>query len=112
MTQFKGTSGPWKYHHAYESVVALNNNGSTRLIICGPPVPASDGPTFANDIFNNANAHLIAAAPELLGALEDIIWKLNRKERAQDGSIVWARIDINDATIRAAQAIIKKALNE
>ena len=40
-------------------------------------------------------------------ALENIVWKLERKEQAPDGSIVWAKIDINDATVRQAIAALE-----
>jgi hypothetical protein len=53
------------------------------------------------------NAKLIAAAPDLFKALEDIIWKLDRNEKLPDYEGP-ARITRNDATVRAAMEVIGK----
>lgn len=45
---------------------------------------------------------------DLRVAIENIIWKLNRKTMDSDGQCHWAKIDIKDVVIRDA----KKALAE
>lgn len=55
-----------------------------------------------------ANADLVAAAPDLLEACRQIIWKLSHNW--DDGKP--ARIDRLDATVRMAADAIKKALGD
>jgi len=63
------------------------------------------------------NARLIASAPDLLEALNQIIWKLERKEVSGskfDGGVrcEFAKIDRNDAVIAEARSAIAKATGE
>jgi len=46
---------------------------------------------------------------ELIEALGNILWKLERKEE-NDGLITWAKIDRNDAVIRSAQSLFCKMM--
>jgi hypothetical protein len=59
-----------------------------------------------------ANARLIAAAPDMLEALRQIVWKLERKEEkiALVGhTFEWAKIDRNDACMNIVRTAIQKA---
>ena len=58
-----------------------------------------------------ANAHLIAAAPELLAACKLVIWKLNNNFDQPDYKGP-ARITREDATIRTMAAAIAAATGE
>lgn len=81
MSDFKGTPGPW----FWENGVLCNKD----FIIGG------GGHAFQNQ----ANANLIAAAPEILGALELIL------SYHDDGNCVLHQDDVS-----MAKAAIKKAL--
>lgn len=59
MTQSKHTPGPWSYNVDQIRKTKQTKNGLHSEII-------------ASNVRNRHNAHLIAAAPELLGALEDL----------------------------------------
>jgi hypothetical protein len=56
------TKGEWKYEHEYRyhNVVAIDGNTKSTVVQCG---------TLEN---SEANAHLIAAAPEMYEALKEI----------------------------------------
>lgn len=57
-----------------------------------------------------ANAHLIAAAPNLLEALSDIIQHLN-KVSAAHGSDIYNKM-MDHASVQKAESAINKALNK
>ena len=59
-------------------------------------------------IENRANARLIAAAPELLEACRQILWKLGHNEKSEHYSGP-GRVTRHDATVRMAQAAVDKA---
>jgi hypothetical protein len=66
----KHTPGPWQVEpNPFESapMVSTENRTIAKVLYWGG---SEDGEV-------NANAHLIAAAPELLEALEDILWSLD-----------------------------------
>lgn len=63
MTATMHTPGPWK-------VGTLRKSGHTRSVTILPPVVVSSFGAFDADL--EANARLIAAAPELLAALQAI----------------------------------------
>ena len=50
----------------------------------------------------------LVSTPDLLEALEQIAWKLERKE-VTAGVMHWAKIDRNDAVMRIARKAIKQA---
>jgi hypothetical protein len=62
------------------------------------------------------DTRLIELAPAMLAALEQVVWKLNRKEQKEgsqtQGEWPWAKIDINDAVIREARVVIAKVRGE
>jgi hypothetical protein len=88
------TPGPWRIGKSGVTVIFNNDQGFTV-----PPVPDNDNWSEAE-----ANARLIAAAPDLLAALELINAALPTSEKA------WP-IYMNDA-ILAARAAIRKARGE
>lgn len=67
--QTKHTPGPWVYRHSFDSSArrdiwtATDATGHRELVAT---IPDADGDHI------NANARLIAAAPELLAALQDV----------------------------------------
>lgn len=93
MSDFKGTPGPWtavdKRPHSDGFSVFSNDQ---YIAFVGD----SDGATNYKD-----NANLIAAAPELLGALELIL------SYHDDGNCVLHQDDVS-----MAKAVIKKALGQ
>lgn len=96
MENFKGTPGPWVAHDDEESMatsVIMNDFGD---ILC---VVGTYMTSFEEDY---ANANLIAAAPELLEALQRMVSKSHKQN--------W-----NDAypeELQSAQAAINKAMGE
>lgn len=95
MNEFKGTPGPWEVTGACCDAVGANfdKGGWYKPIANRPP---RTGGKHTDEY--NANLHLIAAAPELLDALQDCLsWVNNGIAR--------------DAHTKATQAI-KKALGE
>ena len=112
MSQFKGTKGPWEMDGNDGSGAVEDRNGKIIATVwsrTGRAVHSS-----APDVDRaRANANLIAAAPELLDALQNIIWKLNRnevKEGYRSDITSPAKIDRRDVVIREAKVAIEKAL--
>lgn len=102
MTAVKHTPGPWKVFHT--------TNGQTILGI--GEAEGSDGITDANFGLwrsgpeREANARLIAAAPDMLAALKAFIAAIDRAVAFDDVSIV---DEITDDIETAARAAISKA---
>ncbi len=95
MTEFKGTPGPWSVR--FDFVVQATSFDDGRLVPVAQPYGVnSDG----TDLF--ANARLIAAAPELLEALQNMV-RLYYGEDRQSQAGQYAR---------AAVAAIAKATGE
>lgn len=69
MEEFKGTPGPWFEHREGFSTVyveaRLRQGVIQEVAACGPTEAGSDA--------QSANARLIAAAPELLQALQELV---------------------------------------
>ena len=97
MENFKGTPGPWFEHREGFSTVYIEARIGGGMIqevaACGPCDKGSDQ--------QSANAKLIAAAPELLEALELIL------SYHDDGNCVLHKEDVS-----MARAAINKALGE
>lgn len=97
MKEFKGTPGPWFEHREGFSTVYIEARIGGGMIqevaACGPCDKGSDQ--------RSANAKLIAAAPELLEALELIL------SYHDDGKCVLHKEDVS-----MARAAINKALGE
>ena len=96
MNEFKGYSGPWGMRiKDGMAIFDFNHNGETkhwRFAECVVSMAADDEPQD----YLMANAHLIAAAPELLEALQ----------------IICFFEDISSAQREIAEAAIAKALGE
>ena len=96
MKDDKHTPGPWKYSDAYhETQVDIREDGGKRIAVAVCDFPRSPATM-------EANAHLIAAAPELLMVLESIVAEY-------DGVLPPYSGVITDAVIEIARTIIAKA---
>lgn len=102
MSEAKHTPGPWFTHREGFSTIYVEAR------ICGGLLQeiAACGPTAEGSAQQEANARLIAAAPELLGALQALDeaycragTPLTREERAEDRRrLITARAAIAKAT--------------
>lgn len=98
----KHTPGPWQ--------VADGRHLGICVCIEGPPLEwvEDNPPAPICEMFDlnwQANARLIAAAPELLEACKQVVWKLSHNW--DDG--LPARVDRDDATVKLIIAAIAKA---
>ncbi|WP_374255823.1 hypothetical protein [Yokenella regensburgei] len=101
MKEFKGTPGPWVMDD-YGNVLHETEAGSVgKLRVSGVRLPNRVTEEYA------ANTKLIAAAPDLLEALQNMIG-------AFDNPIVRRKLpsDFNSEAIQSARAAISKALGE
>lgn len=99
MPEFKGTPGPWML--SGKTVYALNGDGYNRF-------SALIQDAYTKDEELQANAQLIAAAPELLEALQSIEMRLdayNSIDRDMPVESVFVCLE-------RAQAVIRKALGQ
>lgn len=99
MKEFKGTPGPWINVGGW---VDAKKSGCLSSIICAIDSVASINPESVND----ANANLIAAAPELLEALRQL------RDYVEDVCAVSSSDCDKDHPLMLANAAIKKALGE
>lgn len=110
MQEFKGTPGPWFYSGKHEECKVRYVGTSTErdpltevaVIFTGEPEEIQ------------ANANLIAAAPELLEALQLIIKDLRIRAKVRgdiddDGTVV---LDIGSGVLMKANDAIAKALGQ
>lgn len=99
MSEFMGTPGPWE---------VMNDDGEFKVVQSGS-IEYGDGWKSYCDICSEVsmtqNARLIAAAPELLEALQEMvaIVKKNTYPQPDKPSSTWGRME-------AAEAVIDKAL--
>lgn len=94
MNEFKGTPGPWETNG---EIVRAKGSKTVADIL--------EQDLYNKDIEAMANAHLIAAAPELLEALEKMIVFIQ-----SNGIIIPA--EVSTAPIGFAKQAIAKALNK
>lgn len=104
MKEFKGTPGPWKWQkssHTYGYYFLANENEtkSKNCIIddgsaCGEYSPAID--------VHGADAQLIAAAPELLEALQEFV---DLFPDVIDGDAIMPALDMAEAAINKALGV-------
>lgn len=93
MKRFKGTPGPWHFNDYLASELKRYQVGTGKgRGVCEVNAVSDLGVA-------EANAHLIAAAPELLFALTELL-------------IYALEYDLHGPTTELAQAIINKALGE
>jgi hypothetical protein len=101
----KHTPGPWIFepapHGAFDICKDPNSMGRYMVI-------ATRGPHDVRAAEMHANARLIAAAPDLLQALLNLVGTMC----AADGSDMEADLDAIDAKVAAAIAAIAKATGE
>lgn len=94
----KHTPGPWRYHHdKYEGDAILASNKPVKWVVRRSE--DTDTGYDVVDIPNEADALLIAAAPELLDALENLViglsmgWDLEGLIQAANSAIAKAHGD-------------------
>lgn len=97
----KHTPGPWRFHHnegqTFNFITDKYNNCIAKALINEHHIPA--------DVAEE-NARLIAAAPELLEALKNILADVEYSEKEIPAGAIGQR------QIRAAKAAIQKATNQ
>lgn len=97
MAQFKGTPGPWNLDefdnvvHGEEPLLGRGRKETVR--VSGVALPGRVTEEYA------ANTRLVAAAPELLEALQDLLIRTSElDEYGEDYTFAKARAVINKAT--------------
>ncbi|MEB6533242.1 hypothetical protein MXM51_01585 [Pantoea stewartii] len=90
MSEFKGTPGPWSTDRAGDVFAEGGRNDGQLGIVAG--VAGADW--SAEDV---ANANLIAAAPELLEALQDMVESYQYEASMENPSLLKARAAITKA---------------
>ena len=97
MTQFKGTPGPWRVSEKRGDLIDIrheNNEPGAMSLNLAQVVARQSWLREAE-----ANARLIAAAPELLEALRDLLIRTSElDEYGEDCTFAKARAAINKAT--------------
>lgn len=97
MTQFKGTPGPWSVN---EKGQHWNNKSLTHLEV----IFGEDGECICDTVYQREDADLIAAAPELLEALQ-----LAEKAMVEGRNVTYPEWY---GVINKARAAIQKATGE
>lgn len=111
MSNDKHTPGPWEALGNIVRSPMYQPGGLPRGVIIAE---CRDGYYLPHTEEAKANARLIAAAPDLLEAIKQIIWKLERKEMVAScpERFEFAKIDINDAAVRMAREAFAKATGD
>lgn len=107
MKEFKGTPGPWKWRkrHGVSSYLANESESND-----GSPIIIDDGSACGEYLavidVNGHDAKLIAAAPELLDALQDMLsgWQYIRQVHGDLCGVGW------DMAQDKAMSAINKAI--
>ena len=100
----KHTPGPWAYHNTPTPFIYVNAGG---LPICQIYTSTAHGQSMGEQF---ANARLIAAAPELLEALQAVLRSFPTDRDMRDAGWERAEIDLACRDYEAARAAISKAL--
>jgi hypothetical protein len=97
MSEFKGSKGPWLISDGSEKWNRIVDANGDLITTC-----------FAMQKEDDANARLIAAAPELLEALQDMLsgWKYIRQTHGDLYGVGWDRAE------QKATEVISKALGQ
>lgn len=111
MSEMRHTKGPWR-HGVGHTVVSDHANG---IEINGALVPEYYGGNMIAESVSPNNAHLIAAAPDLLEALEAALFKMEDDEVTIDGewggcrslATMEAQDDLSSEIVQARTAIAK-----
>ena len=69
MTKAQFTPGPWEW----QEIAPDDPDWGACEIVAPPDADNPDGQYVCTHVFGTANAHLIAASPDLLGALKAIV---------------------------------------
>ncbi len=104
MTEFKGTPGPWEVGPVDDTVVTHVGKDGLRYEIA-----AIDGDYNQPETWPvmEANARLIAAAPDLLEALIQLVEIVSGLEAECDNAGVGDLVEVRDAWRKADAAIAK-----
>lgn len=99
------TKGPWILDEMYSSPDILGEHYHSIHAGCGYHSDESDIGFEINGCISTADAHLIAAAPDLLEALEDMLagWKYIRESHGDLYGVGWDRAQ-DKATAAIARA--------
>ena len=111
MEQFKGTKGPWQLTTVPFEIAVSDSIASIYgpMIGGGSPLITGHISRSVGNIQALANAHLIAAAPDLLEALQNLVQLKEWKERnGKDEHYEKAQ----PIALHAARSAISKALNQ
>jgi hypothetical protein len=100
----KHTPGPWHQYIGYDTgnSIAVSYdvpNRGLRATICSMPSPDKEVHRTQEQI--NANAHLIAAAPEMLEALDDMVTEMYEQ----------GLLDVLDESSRAFKVLKQRLAN-
>jgi hypothetical protein len=101
MNEFKGTPGPWNVNTIGKH---WNNQSLTHIEVTF----GMDGECVCDTVYEMADANLIAAAPELLEALQNIINRTDAYHSALEVDHGFDGVKLYEAAVNA----ITKALGE
>lgn len=101
MSDFKGTPGPWKVNTIGKH---WNNQSLTHIEVTF----GIDGGCVCDTVYEMADANLIAAAPELLEAIQDMLsgWQYIRQTHGDLYGVGWDRAE------QKAKDALSKALGQ
>ncbi|MEJ3975712.1 hypothetical protein [Providencia rettgeri] len=102
--EFKGTPAPWNYN---DNIAGAIEGSTDDLVACAYPMH------YENKEKMKANAHLIAAAPELLEALIELVQSYDKCSIDHNGLCQEHFLqEANDCTFKKANLAIAKALGQ